>query len=560
MKVKKMKKAIIYCLLMLLPAFSFGQLSPVQKMVNGKPCDTCEVKYYIFKSNNFPWAIVGGGFASELMSEANKTSRLDKSYNHKIIPTLDSVFNVAFFSKNQIVSIKNPDYKNIEIRIDINNKPFLDWKIVNDLKPDNRYKINNTEVSSDNETWGNIHQTPDIKLGYNDMAVITLRYVKTKKIYQKIPIKRILSKPTILFYYQTALSAKSIKDNLQGFLNNEVDTPALKSVKNNLVLQKNKLGVLGIEYLQQWDKIEYSFDQKSWKGFKSSFRSPFPYGSIIIDENDVPPGTTKTLYIRYADEPETTHKIEIKGIAPIAQTSWFKIGASIMLALFCFAIIYFIIKRNHKKQLLTLKNKNADIETRLSLLSGQLNPHFLFNSLHAIQGTINSQNPKLANTYISNVASFMRNVMDQSKKDFISLQEELKLEEDYLQLEQQRKTFSYTILVDENLQATMIDFPPMLLQPVLENSIRHAFNETLPNPNIKITVNKEDKDLVVKVTDNGLAWNAIAIKENHGLSLIRKRLALYAEKLPKDLPITMDIAYQQEIGTVTSFIFKNWIS
>ncbi|MFD2145023.1 histidine kinase [Mucilaginibacter antarcticus] len=69
------------------------------------------------------------------------------------------------------------------------------------------------------------------------------------------------------------------------------------------------------------------------------------------------------------------------------------------------------------KKLAELKRKSEDTETRLTLLSGQLNPHFLYNSLNAIQGTINNGNPERANAYIGHVAKFMRDVMDNGKKN-----------------------------------------------------------------------------------------------------------------------------------------------
>lgn len=229
-----------------------------------------------------------------------------------------------------------------------------------------------------------------------------------------------------------------------------------------------------------------------------------------------------------------------------------------MLALAVFGSWYFVKRRQHKKQLQQLLLKKQDIETKLSLLSGQLNPHFLFNSLHAIQGTINSNNITEANNYINRVALFMRNIMDYGKKEFISLQEELDLETDYLQLEQKRKTISFTVEVENQINASQIDFPPLLLQPVLENSVRHAFGYS-KGPKLTINVFAKEKDLVINISDNGAGWNTAERKEGHGLGLVRKRIELINEKT-ENMSVQMHITSVLGIGTTTIFTCKNWLA
>ncbi|MBC8054118.1 MAG: histidine kinase, partial [Sphingobacteriaceae bacterium] len=224
------------------------------------------------------------------------------------------------------------------------------------------------------------------------------------------------------------------------------------------------------------------------------------------------------------------------------------------------SIGFYLWNRRNKQKLAAMKRKNEDVETRLSLLSGQLNPHFLFNSLNAIQGTINSSNPEKANTYIGNVAGFMRDVMDNGRKEFVSLKEELKLEEDYLKLEQERRAFSYNISIAPGLEPSLIDFPPLLVQPVLENSIRHAFKDELYHPALSIEVTRDSNSLCVKVTDNGsTVWNADGVREGHGLSLTRKRIAVYNEKL-EGMAIHMAINCHPGSGTITKFTFRNWFA
>jgi phosphoglycerate-specific signal transduction histidine kinase len=329
-------------------------------------------------------------------------------------------------------------------------------------------------------------------------------------------------------------------------------------VNRSLSLKRNNIGVLLFNALEDGEEIEYTYDIATpRKSIKRERESYFQNKFIILDNEDIPPGKTKTLYLRYKNQPETEIEISIRGIEDLTQTSIFKIIAGFLLASLLFGIFYFFNRRRIKKKLSQLNQKNKTIETQLSLLSGQLNPHFLFNTLHAIQGTIINNETDVANKYISNVAHFMRRVMDDGKKEFVSLHEELKLEEDYLKLEQQRKHFTYNISLDPALNNMPIDFPPLLLQPVLENAIRHGLTSTVVNPHIEMNITKEESDLIVQITDNGHYWEVNKRNEGTGLSLVHKRINLYNEKLAP-LHISMHITYDNR--TISTFTFKNWLA
>ena len=175
-----------------------------------------------------------------------------------------------------------------------------------------------------------------------------------------------------------------------------------------------------------------------------------------------------------------------------------------------------------------------------------------------IQGTINSNNSSEANNYIGDIARFMRNSMDYGKREFVSLQEELHLETDYLQLEQRRKNFAFDLVIDKPINASQIDFPPLLLQPVLENSVRHAFGKN-EAPVLHIKVSLVRHNLVIAITDNGEGWNVNERAEGHGLGLVRKRIELINEKI-QNMRIDMNIRSIPGKGTTTIFTFENWLA
>lgn len=575
-----MKTKIIALLLLYIPILTMGQTKSVEKLINGKPCDTCLVKSHMYFSNILPYVFIGTYTNStrlfpekekfdESLGKMNSTSKLSElfqSHQHIII---DSVFNLVYLTeldrKPDFFSTKNFDYKKVEIKIEKNNKILMNWKILDQLPSIdgfkiNRYKYDNINKKDIYDSYTSTHATGDIKLAYNDLVIITLRNLNTKEIIQRINVKRILDKPKHFDYYQTSVNSAKFKESLQSFLNDPISTEYVRrnDTTNSFELTRNNIGVLLFNALDDGEEIEYRLDKTlPWKSFIKTDGSAFENKFIILDNEDVPPGTTKTLYLRYKNQPETEIPITIRGVEDFKQTSVFKILAGFMLASLLFGIWYYFNRRRTKKKLQQLNQKNKDIETQLSLLSGQLNPHFLFNSLNAIQGTIMNNDSQTANAHISEIADFMRRVMDDGKKDFISLEEELNLEEGYLKLENKRKSFSYSTTIEPSINITEIEFPPLILQPTLENSIRHAFTSDVEDPKLAIEIDRNDKDLIVKIIDNGSYWDTATLKEEQGLSLTRKRIAVYNEKL-SPIKISMNITYDS--GTITTFTLNNWLT
>src|SRR5690606_772104 len=101
----------------------------------------------------------------------------------------------------------NYDYKKVEIQIEKNKKLLLDWNIMDNLQPVKGYKLNYIRYNDKNnkETvspWKSTHQTGEITINYNDIIVISLRELESKKIIRKLFFKRPLHKPTNFIYYQ----------------------------------------------------------------------------------------------------------------------------------------------------------------------------------------------------------------------------------------------------------------------------------------------------------------------------------------------------------------------
>jgi len=145
--------------------------------------------------------------------------------------------------------------------------------------------------------------------------------------------------------------------------------------------------------------------------------------------------------------------------------------------------------------------------SQLSALKAQMNPHFMFNALNSIQEIILMNNKREANMYLGKFADLMRITLDQSNKNAISLDDELKSLLIYLELEALRfeTHFQYKIDVDENVFAPDIQIPAMLIQPYVENAIKHGLLHKQGEKQLLIQFRLENEEtLLCMITDNGI--------------------------------------------------------
>lgn len=241
------------------------------------------------------------------------------------------------------------------------------------------------------------------------------------------------------------------------------------------------------------------------------------------------------------------------------QTWWFKcIAAIIAIAIIYLIVVWFWKKQNHEVQL-----KRKIVENELKALRAQINPHFLFNSLNSIQEFILYNQPEEASTYLNKFATLMRMIIEYSKQNLITLEDENNFLSLYLQLEQLRFNNSFSFVIIDNTSAGTMGpkIPPMVLQPIVENAVKHGMAGKKEGGEIKIeyTIN-ENNQLCCKVCDNGKGRNdAAQAKTPHvpvGLKNIEERLKLLGNKNENN-PITITDLYNENgsCGTCVEVIF-----
>jgi LytS/YehU family sensor histidine kinase len=152
-----------------------------------------------------------------------------------------------------------------------------------------------------------------------------------------------------------------------------------------------------------------------------------------------------------------------------------------------------------------LNQRIADLEQKA--LRSQMNPHFIFNSLNSIQQYVAERDITGANNFISDFSRLIRMTLDLSTNTFINMSDEIEYISTYLKVEKTRleNQFDYSINIDPALNLHEIYVPPLLLQPYVENSIRHGIKYKKENNGmIRICVQRKEANILVSIEDNGI--------------------------------------------------------
>jgi len=160
-----------------------------------------------------------------------------------------------------------------------------------------------------------------------------------------------------------------------------------------------------------------------------------------------------------------------------------------------------------------------------------MNPHFIFNSINSIQYYILNKNPQIAYTYLAKFSNLMRRILQNSRINYISLEEELESLNLYMELENIRMEgeLKYSVEVDPGLSTKNTFIPSMILQPYVENAILHGLLSKQGDKEIQIRVKKEITHLYCEIEDNGIGREK-AIELNNQRTKKHESTAMKATK------------------------------
>ncbi|MDF0717598.1 histidine kinase [Muricauda sp. 334s03] len=213
-----------------------------------------------------------------------------------------------------------------------------------------------------------------------------------------------------------------------------------------------------------------------------------------------------------------------------SQTKYYMmVGSFLEILIFSLGLAYKIKQEYEGKVAL---QKEVSLK-EISAKRAQINPHFFFNSLGSIQHLILNDNKTAALNYLTKFGKLARNVLESSYETTVTLTEEIELLRSYLELESLRfdNAFSYSIVVDSEIDSDSIDIPLMLIQPFAENAIIHGLiGKKEGEKHLEIRFLKEEKYYVVEVEDNGIGRRhtepEVKKKKSRGMEITKKRLKM----------------------------------
>lgn len=387
-------------------------------------------------------------------------------------------------------------------------------------------------------------------------------------IFTEKDLKTKTTKPTV------DIESVFINEKVQNKHLNYIAKYPDNSIRVNFIgLSYSSFGNLIYKYRTKGIDNEWKYTQNTMLEYASMPYGEFDFELIALNSNNT------------ESEVKSFH---IKVIPPFWKTWWFILLLLILGFFMIFIAIKYRIKalkKDHetKEQLLHLKNKNIEVEKRQAVYEKEIidiqnqalrlhmNPHFIFNSINSIQGFYASGDVSMAKKYIGKFSTLLRLILDQSKKDLIDINDEVKTLEYYLDLNKLRfdNKFDYEIHVDKNLLKNREEIPPMLIQPFVENSIIHGLAPLKKMGKVIVRMIDDSNYIRCEIEDNGVGreYSKILNKsknyESTGIKVTEKRIELNNKTLemhPHEGLIISDVINNEglTIGTLVKFsLLKN---
>lgn len=359
-------------------------------------------------------------------------------------------------------------------------------------------------------------------------------------------------------------------------------TQPLNWLKNVQVNGKNLIGSFNHIHLN-YDQNNIVFD---FAGLHYASAGDMQYKYRLLGQYNGEFMMTKTPELHFPDLPPGKYKLEFNAInkngleakVPLivnfhihphfTQTVGFKLFVALLLSSVIFMIILARIK--YIKKANEVQRNLAQLEQKA--LRTQMNPHFLFNTMSSIQQFINTDDKRLANKYLTKFATLMRSILDNSKKSNVTLNDEIHLLQDYLELEQLRMSNKFDFTITTSVKdSDHVFLLPMMIQPLVENAILHGFATLLERKGyLKIEFSLENDNLKCLVEDNGIGRKRAeqisqkrSLKhESTAIKNIKERINILNMESPNpgSLKIIDLYGHQQEsIGTRVVLVIPNLI-
>lgn len=301
--------------------------------------------------------------------------------------------------------------------------------------------------------------------------------------------------------------------------------------------------------------FQTSFEDNYWYKVDNGPWIKAPENLLTISTNN--PGTYK-IYLKniassYHNTADQTEIITIFVKTPWYASFWFY--SLILMALAGFAYYFYRLLQSEKR------NREKAKQFEMVSLRSQMNPHFISNSLNSINLYVLENKSDEASSYIVKFSKLIRRILNYSEQEFISINDEIQMVENYLDMEKLRfkDKFNYTVEYVEPVDKAY-KVPSLIVQPIVENAVWHGLLQNNSKGNLAIKIIQHGKGLTVTVEDNGIGRTAsLALKskmatkqKSFGISIINKRFDLINEQGDKNLSITVADKNADGTGTIVT--------
>ena len=245
-------------------------------------------------------------------------------------------------------------------------------------------------------------------------------------------------------------------------------------------------------------KIEYRLNNGPW--LPVQLQSYISFARLPAGQYD--------LLVKAVNETGKNIHIVFDVALPVWKQAWFLFLVFVLLG----SLFLYLLRR----RLNTVRKSSAMqkqlLESEMSALRSQMNPHFIFNTLNSINSYIIENKTGEASDYLTEFGRLIRIILEHSQKKLVSLEEELKALKLYLELESKRLegSFDYRIEIDDGLKDQIIRLPPLIIQPFVENAIWHGLRNKKEQGYIHIGIGPRDNGLLISIADNGIGREASA--------------------------------------------------
>lgn len=330
------------------------------------------------------------------------------------------------------------------------------------------------------------------------------------------------------------------------YKHNSLDLP---HNQNTIYLEFKPVGHLYPDKLQYRYRLQPGAD---WSPFRQETRLELPYLPYNTYNLEV------EVYDRHTGRASIYPLINFTIHPPLYLRPWFIILLIFLFLINMWGLYVFRVRILREREQKKAAIEKRLVETKLEALCSQMNPHFTFNAINSIQYFILKNDTDKALNYLGKFSRLIRNTLDNSSKQRISLQEEIAYLQSYMAIENSRveNRIQLKLELDKRIDPKSVYIPPMLIQPFIENVFVHAFDSSHPDPQLQLTFYRNEGDILTcRIKDNGMGIipsRANKFHESKGLKLVKERLQL----LPGSENNSLVINSQPNEGTDVTIMFS----